>query len=295
MPLRFGVAVSGGPDSLALLLLAHALRPDHVEAATVDHGLRPESAGEAVEVARVCAELGVAHTTISVRVAEGNMQEAARKARYAALGDWAAERGLVAVATAHHADDQAETLLMRLNRASGLRGLSAIRPVNAVPSTGTLIVRPLLGWTKVELQRIVTEAGIAAVVDPSNTDLRFDRARVRAGLASANWLDAEGIARSAGHLAQAEQALGWAVEREWREQVTESGDGLVYRPIDAPEAIRLRIFERMIALSGGTQPRGGELAALSERLRGGGRATLGGAIVEVVRGTWTVRPEGPRR
>lgn len=261
----------------------------------MDHGLRPQSAGEAAEVARVCAGLGIPHSTIPVSVAEGNMQEAARKARYAALGTWAADRGLVAVATAHHADDQAETVLMRLNRASGLRGLSAIRPTNGVPETGTLIVRPLLGWRKAELQRIVSDSGIAAVLDPSNTDSRFDRARVRAGLAAADWLDVASIARSAGHLAQAEQALGWAVEREWREQVSESGDGFVYRPTDAPEAIRLRILEMMIAFSGGALPRGGELAALSERLRAGGKATLGGAIVEVVRGVWKVQPEGARR
>ena len=110
-----GLAVSGGGDSLALLLLAHAALPGRVKAATVDHGLRQESADEADRVARYCAELGVAHTTLTVSVARGNTQEQARKASYAALGDWAKENDLGALATAHQMDDQAETFLMRLN------------------------------------------------------------------------------------------------------------------------------------------------------------------------------------
>lgn len=285
--------MSGGPDSLALLLLANAFKPGLVEAATVDHGLRAESAMEAAEVARVCERLGVPHRTIAVTVEGGNVQDAARSARYAALDAWANERGLVAVATAHHADDQAETLLMRLNRASGLRGLASIRATNwiAESATGTMIVRPLLLWRKAELERIVVDAGLVAAADPSNTDPRFDRARVRAGLAAADWLDLGAIARSAAHLADAEFALDWAVGREWEAEVRESGGGYSYIPIEAPTAIRLRILERMIAFAGGHPPRGGELAALEQRLRAGGKATLGGTIVEVKRGEWTVRRE----
>src|SRR5690349_1220336 len=102
---RIGVAVSGGPDSLALLLLVAAARPGQVEAATVDHGFRPESRDEAAMVAGLCDRLGVPHATLTVRwerTPETALQEMARKERYRLLGFWAEERGLDAIATAHH-------------------------------------------------------------------------------------------------------------------------------------------------------------------------------------------------
>src|SRR3954452_12256106 len=121
---RLGVAVSGGPDSLALLLLAAAARPGAIEAATVDHALRPESRGEAEMVAQICGRLGVPHAILTVEWAEppaSAILERARAARYQLLAVWANERKLGAVVTGHHADDQAETLLMRLNRGAGVR------------------------------------------------------------------------------------------------------------------------------------------------------------------------------
>jgi tRNA(Ile)-lysidine synthase len=174
------LAVSGGPDSLAMLVLAHLASPGMVEAATVDHGLRPESAGEAAHVAAVCQALGVPHAILSVNVGPGNVQANARSARYAALGAWAQERGLQSIATAHHADDQAETVLMRLNRASGLGGLAGIRAKTAGDG-GPPVIRPLLGWRKQELEAVVSAADLFFVRDPSNVDVRFDRARLRAG------------------------------------------------------------------------------------------------------------------
>ena len=172
---RLGLAVSGGPDSLALLLLANAAFPDCVEAATVDHGLRAESRDEALYVGEICAGLSCPHAILSVAVPDGaaGLQAEARRVRYEALADWAAERGIAAVATAHHADDQAETLLMRLQRGSGIAGLSGIR---ATRHQGDLaILRPVLGWTKAELTQIVRQSGIEPVDDPSNRDPRFDR------------------------------------------------------------------------------------------------------------------------
>jgi tRNA(Ile)-lysidine synthase len=132
----FGLAVSGGPDSMALLLLAHAALPGAIEAATVDHGLRAEAAAEAEFVASICASLGVPHVTLGVRLAPGNLQSEARVARYSALADWACERGIGAIATAHHADDQAETLLLRLGRASGVAGLAGVRAVGSAGPNG---------------------------------------------------------------------------------------------------------------------------------------------------------------
>ncbi|HNJ46834.1 MAG TPA: tRNA lysidine(34) synthetase TilS, partial [Novosphingobium sp.] len=153
---RLGLAVSGGPDSLALLLLAHAAMPERIAAATVDHGLRVEAADEAAMVARLCGELGVPHATLRVTVDEGNVQSNARTARYAALADWMERDGLGALATAHHADDQAETLLMRLARGSGLDGLAAMPGVTHL--AGVKLVRPLLGVPKARLLATLSEA-----------------------------------------------------------------------------------------------------------------------------------------
>src|SRR5436190_20891849 len=107
---RIGIAVSGGPDSLALLLLAAAARPGGIEAATVDHALRSDSRGEAQTVASICKRLGVPHEILTVRWERKPataIQEQARNARYALLADWARRRGLAAIAAAHHLDDQA--------------------------------------------------------------------------------------------------------------------------------------------------------------------------------------------
>src|SRR4051812_14287712 len=114
-PVRLGIAVSGGPDSLALLLLASAAYPGRIEAATVDHGLRPEGAAEAAFVGRLCVRLGLPHAILRAQMTEtANVQAAARTRRYALLTQWLAATGAAFLATAHHLDDQAETLVMRL-------------------------------------------------------------------------------------------------------------------------------------------------------------------------------------
>ncbi len=209
------MAVSGGPDSLALLLLAHASLPGQVIAATVDHGLRTEAAAEAKAVARLCGELAIPHETTVVTVGPGNLQDRARNARYEALCRSFGTRGTHVFSTAHHADDQAETVLMRLNRGSGLAGLAGIRAQRIVIGKDPLgeyrVLRPLLRWRRAELAAVVASAGLTAAHDPSNDELRFDRVKMRDALAAAPWLDPLAIVRSAEFLQEAEQAVEDAV------------------------------------------------------------------------------------
>ena len=288
-PDRLGVAVSGGPDSLALLLLAGAAYPGRVHAATVDHGLRPEGAAEAAFVAGLCGQLGIPHATLCAGMREtSNVQAAARARRYALLAQWAGEIGAAFLATAHHLDDQAETLVMRLSRGAGLSGLSAIRAVNAT------IVRPLLGWRRQELAAIVRAAGIEPVADPSNADERFDRVRVRRRLAETDWLAPEPLARSAGALAEADAALEWMTERLWRERVEAVPDGFTLDPGGLPAELRRRLVLAILAAMGRPAPRGEAVTRLLVTLGAGGSATLaevrcaGGAL-------WRFTPAPPRR
>jgi tRNA(Ile)-lysidine synthase len=290
---RLGLAVSGGPDSLALLLLAHAAIPGKFTVATVDHGLRAAAADECRAVARLCDERGLACEILTVETGGGNLQAAAREARYAALAGWAEREGLYAVATAHHADDQAETLIMRLNRASGLSGLSGVRPRGVVPGTELPLLRPLLDWRRAELAAIVSRAGLAPATDPSNLDERFDRVRVRGALAEADWLDPAALAQSAAHLAEADEALDWAAEREWAESVV-TGDGEVRYVPQAPRAIVLRVVVRIIAGFGG-EPRGAAVSELVDGLATGQTGNVAGVIAKVESGAWIFRPEPPRR
>ena len=292
--------MSGGPDSLALLLLAASAFPGRVEAATVDHGLRAESADEARDVARICSGLDVPHEVLRVDVAPGNVQAEARAARYAALDAWMARRGLDALFTAHHADDQAETLLMRLNRASGVAGLAGTRARGQVPGGGQLLLRPLLDWRRAELAEVVSAAGIVPAQDPGNTDDRFDRARLRKALAGADWLDIAAIAESAGHLADADAALDWAARREWQECVRKEGLGLVYSP-RAPRAVALRVITRIVEEMDGTVPRGGAVARLFDALADRQRGSIGDLVARPLPGGWAFsrairrgKPASPR-
>ncbi|MGX7896603.1 tRNA lysidine(34) synthetase TilS [Tsuneonella sp. HG222] len=290
---KIGLAVSGGPDSLAMLLLAHAAIPETFEVATVDHGLRAEAAQEAEFVKAVCAARGAVHATLPVVVGQGNVQSEARLARYASLAVWARERGLDAIATAHHADDQAETLLLRLNRGSGVAGLAGVRARGNVPGSDLPLVRPLLGWRRAELAALVDRAGMTAVVDPSNADERFDRVRMRRALAGADWLDPRAVAASAACLADADQALDWAAEQAWNAQVTRNDDAVFLAP-GLPRAIALRIVARIMA-EFNAAPRGGDVARLVDALDAGSAGTLGGVAAKAGRAGWEFRRAPPRR
>ena len=295
----FAVAVSGGPDSLALLLLAHAAFSGRVRAATVDHRLRPGSAAEAEAVARLCAERGIPHHILAVTVerAGAGLQAAAREARYRALAEWMEEGGLELLLTAHHADDQAETLLMRLNRGSGVAGLAGVRAAGAVPGSGgrLRLARPLLHWRRSELAALVAAAGIEPAEDPSNADEAFDRARIRRQLGEAPWLDVAALARSAALLAEAESALEWAAETLFAARAEGGEGGVILRPQGLPPELLRRLVLRCLGLAApGARPRGEQLHALIARLQEGGSATLCG--VKASGGdSWRFAPAPARR
>jgi len=280
-----GLAVSGGPDSVALLLLAAAARPGSVRAATVDHGLRAEAAAEAAFVADLCRRLGVPHSILKVEwphPPDSAVQERARDARYARLASWMRGSGLAALATGHHRDDQAETVLMRLGRGAGVRGLAGMRASSAVPGDRDLrLLRPLLGWSRDELASVCSAAGVEPIRDPGNDDPRFERVRTRQTLAS-GLLDPQALARSAANLAEADEALDWAAAQEWDARVKRRAGEIVYGPELAPMEIRRRIAGRAVrelgSEGGGQELRGRELDRLMDALDAGRSATVRGVL-----------------
>lgn len=279
---RVGIAVSGGPDSLALLLLAAAAKPGLVEAATVDHGLRAEGADEAAMVASLCEMLDVPHRTLLADWAEpptANVQAEARVMRYRLLNDWAMDRGLAAVATAHHADDQAETLLMRMLRGAGVGGLGGTRARRAM-SEQVLLVRPLLGWRKAELQQLVAEAGVTAVDDPSNRDPKHDRSRIRQWLADAEWADPARLAASASALRDADEALDWALAPLISSRIKHDRGALLIEPFDLPRELKRRLLLAAFAELGAVPPRGPDLIRAMEALERNETVTLSNLKLE---------------
>lgn len=297
-----GLAVSGGPDSLALLLLGAAAFPGRVEAATVDHGLRPHSAEEASSVASHCAKLGVPHRILTVEWDEkptGNVQALAREARYTRLWEWARERTLAAVATGHHVDDQAETLLMRLNRGAGVGGLAGINPGRPLGSavggeSMIMLLRPLLTWRRAELAAIVAAAGLNAIDDPSNADERFDRTRARTLLADNPWLDPHRLAAVAEHCIDAKRALEWSSWKQFNARQSGKGAVLTLDGEDLPFELQRRVLLDAIELLTGKIPSGPETVRALAALDKGRTVTLAGLKLEPGP-PWRISPAPPHR
>jgi tRNA(Ile)-lysidine synthase len=293
---RLGVAVSGGPDSLALLILAAAALPGRVAAATVDHGLRAAAAEEAAMVAAVCARLNVPHRTLTGPIADkGSVQSRARALRYRLLVRWAEAEALGAIATAHHLDDQAETFLMRAARGAGTAGLSGIRARVILAEGPVPVIRPLLGWRRTELGDVVAAAGLVPVDDPSNRDPAHDRTAFRGLLAAAPLLQPERLAAAAAHLADAAEALDWMAERLAAERIT-GGDGPVRLadPAGLPRELRRRLVQAAIGrVADGSSLRGDALDRLLRLLDAGRAATLSGVLARPGR-DWVFAPAPPR-
>ncbi|WP_296612084.1 tRNA lysidine(34) synthetase TilS [Sphingomonas sp.] len=297
---RVLVAVSGGPDSLALLLLTHALLGDRCVAATVDHGLRPEAADEAAWVADLCAARGIDHAVLSGPLPEraghtANLSARARALRYELLQAHADAVGATHIATAHHADDQVETLIMRLNRGAGVGGLAGVRASGQ--RMGGRVIRPLLGWRRTELGAIVAAAGIVAVEDPSNVSDRFDRARLRKQLAAIDWIDPLRVAASAAALADAEDAIAWMVRQLGTDRIAADGDSLTLDPSGLPFELVRRLVEQCVRqMDASAEIRGSALVRMVKALESGDTAMLGDVTaVALSPAAWRFRKAPPRR
>jgi tRNA(Ile)-lysidine synthase len=312
------LAVSGGSDSTALLVMAARWakqlkkRRPKLLAVTIDHGLRPESAREAATVKRLARRLGVPHRTLAWRGSKPKtgLQETARLARYALLAQAALCEGYEHVLTAHTLDDQAETVLFRLARGSGLTGLCGMAYAAAVPvgtDSAIFVVRPLLSVPKVRLQATLKAAGLAHSEDPSNLDPRFARPRLRALMPhlAREGLDARGLARLATRMRRAEATVEFAVAAAsaalapgpWRE------DGPIVLPAaqfrDLPAEVGLRLLGRVVTYAGDEGPvELGKLEELYQALRTSQaplRRTLAGALITLRGERLVVERAPPRR
>jgi tRNA(Ile)-lysidine synthase len=260
---QIALAVSGGPDSLALMLLAARWREARddgpkLSVLTVDHGLRASAREEAERVGRVASALGLTHAILTWEKTElpsASLQAKARTARYDLMAAYCHARGIPSLVTAHTQDDQAETFLMRLKRGSGLDGLAAIPEKGAWAGIG--ILRPLLDVPKARLVATLDAAGLPYVMDPSNADPCFERARMRAraDALEAFGLAPEALALSARRLRRAREALDFAA-RDFLARhgaMSEAGYATVDRAAlaSAPQEIALRALAQVIAAIGG--------------------------------------------
>lgn len=293
-----GLAVSGGSDSLALMYLAAewaASEGRQAEVVTIDHRLRPEAAAEAAHVAACARAAGLPHTTLRWTGwdGRGNLQDAARTARRRLIGAWAAERGLQAVLTGHTEDDQAETVLMRLARGSGIDGLAGIAPL--AQAEGLTWARPLLSTPRAALRDWLRARGALWCDDPSNDDPSFDRVKARRLIAELG-LSRQRLSATAQRLRAAAEALDAAANAFAVKGVTiDRGDLL----IDGQGLFALAqdLRERLLAAALGWvsgapyRPRHSALQRLLAQAAEGQGGTLHGCLVTPTAGTLRIARE----
>ena len=288
---RVLLAVSGGPDSLVMLLLAHAAMPDRISAATVDHRLRPEAADEAAFVATFCEKLNVPHAILRPSAPiSGNLQSEARAVRYALLQKHADATECDRIATAHHANDQLETVLMRIARGSGVDGLAGVREQQR------RIIRPMLAFTKTELENLCEQSGVTPISDPSNADDSFDRVAMRQWLASApHPFDPHRAVRTATAFTEVSEALDWVTNDVFETRVSRDGDALTLAATDLPREIQRRLLLRILdQIQPAYVPRGDAADRALDTLHVGGRQTLGDVLCEGGE-LWCFRPAPQRQ
>ena len=278
-----GLAVSGGGDSIAMMhVAADWAKGRRLMVATVDHGLRPESAAEARAVARAARALSLPHAVLlwQRQTDVGNLMAQARDARLRLLSGWAHRNNLPAVALGHTADDVAETLVMRLERGSGIDGLAAMAPWRDAFDMRWL--RPMLGVGRDDLRQWLHRKGHSWIDDPSNNNAEFDRVRVRQTIGTLG-LDVAGLARSAQHIADARDALcdfALMVARD-----VQFDRGSLSLPLsdlrEAPPEIRRRILVAGCRWVTGADypPRRATLLHALEAMMAQGRVTLDGVML----------------
>lgn len=282
---HIAVAVSGGADSMALAILTDMWVRENggaVTALIIDHGLRSEAAAEARLTVRRLENRGIPSQVLKWQGAKpvSGVQAAARHARYSLLDTWCRENGVLHLAVAHHADDQAETFLMRLKRGSGPDGLAAMQPVRELRSCRLL--RPLLGFPKARLVATLRAKGLDWVEDPSNRNEKYARTAVRAALSEAG-RDSEALIIASGRFARARRALE-ATTADWLARNADLHPAGYLKLATgawraADEEIRLRILARAARSIGGKAfvPDIRALERLASKLEDGIGATLGGA------------------
>lgn len=289
------LAVSGGADSTALLLLVkrwieqQAGRTPEITVLTVDHGLRAEAADEARWVGALSAQKGFRHETLvwSGEKPKTGLQAAARKARYRLMIAYCRAHGIPALVTAHHADDQAETFLMRLQRGSGVDGLAAMPPRSRL--NGIDLIRPLLSVKRDQLRAFLRAEGQSWREDPSNRDEKFERIRLRNALKAAGeiGITSASLSLSAKRLLRARIALEQLTADflQMHLKLDEAGFGTIAMPpmLDRTEEIGLRALLRMAAAFGGRKAvRLAKAESAYEKLREGASGlTLAGCHFSV--------------
>lgn len=253
------VAVSGGADSMALACLVAdwcARRAVVVTALGVDHALRENSAKEAAQSARWLAARGIAHVTLRWRGVKPRtaIQEAARAARYALLTGWCRDNGVALLLLAHHEDDQAETVLMRLARGGDIEAMAAMRPT--LVRDGIVLARPLLGISSACLRATLRARGQPWIEDPSNQDQRYERVRVRRVLASPGGGALKDVALGVSRKAGVLRALTDALVYSWlarHVRFFEAGYGEIELTAlcAAHRALARRVLARVLTRVGG--------------------------------------------
>lgn len=304
---RVAVALSGGADSLALLVLASQWaaksKNRFVMAYTVDHGLRAEAASEARQCAKFAKALGVPHRIlrwVGDKPVSG-IQAAARDARYGLLTEACIRDNVQDLLTAHHQDDQAETFLLRLARGSGVDGLAAMSAVRPLGGSVRLL-RPLLDVPREKLRAVVARAGLNPIEDPSNDNLRFDRVKARRLMAdlAAFGLTAERLAATTTNMARARRALEEATQHLLFASSALHDTGMIDTDaealLDAPDDIGLRALAEILKNVGGNDyaPRLDALTAIYDALYTGalGKArTLNGCRLVLTLGRLIVTRE----
>jgi len=306
---RIGLAVSGGPDSLALLLLAAEFAkahgtPERFIVYSVDHGLRPEAAGEVAYVTEAARKLGFEARALrweGKKPATG-IQQAARTARYGLIAAaMKADRAEILL-TAHHLADQAETVLMRLAHGSGIEGLRGMDYFAEID--GLVVVRPLLGVDPAELAKIVAASDLVPVIDPSNSDTDYERVRWRQMLPqlAALGLDARRLSRFADRMRDADQALAsMAAPVETSVDPATGSQKLQYAAFSRlPRAVAVRLMARLLGeVGGGQKPHDlAPIDQLTDKLRNSPalkRTSLHGCLIESDGVTIGVVPEPGRQ